>query len=146
MPVFGNLSTMSLPDLLQWAALTQKTGVLEIERNRICRGIEFRKGFIGACSSDDPSNRIGQVLLSRGKITEQMLQQLSVWNPAAIIAYLAGAVAAVTGAGDLLFGPGTTVPALVGLIVSIVTYLLAYYLAVAAGLYPDQARIASADA
>jgi hypothetical protein len=45
----------------------------------------------------------------------------------------------------MLFGPGTTVPALVGLIVSIVTYLLANYLAVAAGWYPDQARIASAD-
>ena len=75
MPVFGSLSTMALPDLLQWAALTQKTGVLEIERNRICRGIEFRKGYIGACSSDDPANRIGQVLLSRGKITEKSLKE-----------------------------------------------------------------------
>jgi cytosine permease len=84
-------------------------------------------------------------IVLRTRFTEQMLQQLPVWNPAAIIAYLAGAVAAVTGAGDMLFGPGTTVPALVGLIVSIVTYLLAYYLAVAAGLYPNQARIASAD-
>jgi len=75
MPVFGNLTTMSLPDLLQWAAMAQKTGVLEIERNGICRGIEFRKGFIGACSSDDPSNRIGQVLLSRGKIRAEHLTE-----------------------------------------------------------------------
>jgi len=74
MPVYGELSTMSLSDLLQWASMNRKSGVLELERNKICRRIEFRNGWIGACSSDDPPARIGQFLLSRGKINKQQLQ------------------------------------------------------------------------
>jgi hypothetical protein len=74
MPVYGDLSTMSLSDLLQWASMNRKTGVLELERNKIFRRIEFRNGWIGACSSDDPPARIGQFLLSRGKINKQELQ------------------------------------------------------------------------
>jgi hypothetical protein len=75
MPVHGDLKTMSLCDLLQWAGLNHKTGVLELERNKVCRRIEFRKGKIGACSSDDPPSLLGQFLLSRGKITRECLQR-----------------------------------------------------------------------
>ena len=75
MAVHGDLSTMSLCDLLQWASVNRKTGVLELERNRICRRIEFRNGWIGACSSDDPPSRLGQFLLARGKITRERLSE-----------------------------------------------------------------------
>jgi hypothetical protein len=49
--------------------------MLELERNRVSRSIEFRNGWIGACSSDDPPNRLGQFLLARGKITEEKLRK-----------------------------------------------------------------------
>lgn len=75
MPVYGDLSTMSLADLLQWASANRKTGVLELERNKISRRIEFRKGWIAACSSDDPPSLLGQFLLSRGKLTEERLRE-----------------------------------------------------------------------
>ncbi len=75
MPVIGNLGTMSLVDLLRWAGENQKTGVLELERNKICRRVEFRKGWIGACSSNEPSSLLGQFLLSRGKIGEEDLHE-----------------------------------------------------------------------
>jgi hypothetical protein len=74
MPVCGDLSTMSLVELLRWAHQGQRTGVLEIEQNKICRRIEFRKGWIGACSTDDPPAQLGQILLSRGKIDEKQLR------------------------------------------------------------------------
>lgn len=74
MPVFGDLKTMSLTDLLQWASMNTKTGVLELERNKVCRSIEFRNGLIGACSTDDPPARLGQFLLARGKITKDNLR------------------------------------------------------------------------
>lgn len=74
MAIYGNLKTMSLCDLLQWAAENKKTGVLELERNKVSRRIEFRNGWIGACSSDDPPSRLGQFLLARGKITEELLR------------------------------------------------------------------------
>jgi hypothetical protein len=75
MPVCGDLSTMSLVELLRWASQAQRTGVLEIEQNKICRRIEFRKGWIGACSTDDPPAQLGQILLSRGKIDEKQLRE-----------------------------------------------------------------------
>ena len=75
MPVCGDLSTMSLVELLRWASQGQRTGVLEVEQNKICRRIEFRKGWIGACSTDDPPAQLGQMLLSRGKIDEKRLRE-----------------------------------------------------------------------
>ena len=75
MSIYGYLHTMSLPDLLQWASVNKKSGVLEIERNRIAKRISFLDGRITACSSDDPSSRLGQFLLSRGMITQQQLRQ-----------------------------------------------------------------------
>lgn len=74
MPVYGTIRTMSLPDLLQWASVNKMTGVLELERNKICKRIAFRDGRIVACSSDDPPSRLGQFLLSRGKITKYQLR------------------------------------------------------------------------
>lgn len=74
MPVYGTIRTMSLPDLLQWASVNKMTGVLELERNKICKRIAFRAGRIVACSSDDPPSRLGQFLMSRGKITKEQLR------------------------------------------------------------------------
>jgi len=74
MPVYGTIRTMSLPDLLQWASVNKMTGVLELERNKICKRITFRDGRIVACSSDDPPSRLGQFLLSRGKISKDQLR------------------------------------------------------------------------
>jgi hypothetical protein len=75
MPVCGDLTTMSLVELLRWASQGQRTGVLEVEQNRICRRIEFRKGWIGACASDDPPAQLGHILLSRDRIDEDLLRE-----------------------------------------------------------------------
>jgi hypothetical protein len=75
MSIYGYLHTMSLPDLLQWASVNKKTGVLEVERNKIAKRISFLDGRIVACSSDEPSSRLGQFLLSRGKISQLQLRQ-----------------------------------------------------------------------
>jgi hypothetical protein len=76
MPVYGDLRTVSLSDLLRWASRNEKTGVLEVERNAISRRVEFRKGWVGSCSSNDPSARLGQYLLSRGRVNETQLHHL----------------------------------------------------------------------
>jgi hypothetical protein len=71
----GNLRTFTLPDLLSWSSTNRKTGVLELERNKIRKAIEFRDGRIVSCSSSDPSCRLGQFLLARGKITQNDLRE-----------------------------------------------------------------------
>ncbi len=64
--------------------------------------------------------------IMRGKFTERDLQRLPKSRPAAIIAYITGAGAAVMNSQGILLDPETTVPALLGLGVSVVVYLLAY--------------------
>ena len=75
MPLFGTLSTMPLPDLLQWLAAGRLSGTLQIERNRVSKAIVFEDGQIVGCSSDDPPERLGQFLIARGKISEEQLRQ-----------------------------------------------------------------------
>jgi cytosine permease len=58
----------------------------------------------------------------------QDLDKLPAWNPAAVIGYLAGAGAAIMNSNDIIFSSEATVPALLGLVVSIVVYLLAVFI------------------
>jgi cytosine permease len=66
-------------------------------------------------------------IVQRTRFSESMLSELPAWNPAAVIAYIVGAVAAIMNSRNIVFNAETTVPALLGLIVSIVTYLAAVY-------------------
>jgi hypothetical protein len=66
---------MSLPDLLQWLAASAKTGTLRVERNRATKVLRMRDGRVTGSSSDEPSLRLGQFLLSQKKITEEQLRQ-----------------------------------------------------------------------
>jgi len=75
MPLAGTLSTMSLPDLLQWLSTARKTGTLQVERDKVAKWIRLRDGRIVGCSSDDPPQRLGQFLLYQEKITEEQLSE-----------------------------------------------------------------------
>jgi len=74
MGIQGSLRTMSVTELLRWASSGSKTGTLEIEQGRSVKRIAFRDGEIVGCTSDEPSNLLGQYLLSRGKISEEILR------------------------------------------------------------------------
>ncbi|MDH3627723.1 MAG: DUF4388 domain-containing protein [Acidobacteriota bacterium] len=75
MAINGNISTMSLTDLLRWAHGNRKQGVLELERNKIRKQILFEQGRIASCSTQDPTLLLGQFLISRGKITPAQLKE-----------------------------------------------------------------------
>ena len=66
---------MPLPDLLQWLAISQKTGILLLQRREIIKEIYFRLGKIVASASNDPREYFGQFLLSYGKIDEEDLMR-----------------------------------------------------------------------
>jgi hypothetical protein len=75
MSLTGNLSTMSLPDLLQWLNGALKTGTLEVRQGIHVKKIQFQKGEIWSSSSNDPTEYLGQFLLSHRIISEEDLQQ-----------------------------------------------------------------------
>lgn len=75
MPLVGTLATMGLADLLQWLATAGKSGTLQVERNKSAKWIQLSKGRVVGCSSDDPPHRLGQYLMSRGKVSAEQLRQ-----------------------------------------------------------------------
>lgn len=75
MPLSGTLETMALPDLLQWIAVAQKSGVLELRNGSVCKTLYLEKGNLIATASDDRNEMLGQFLLARGSIDEEQLAQ-----------------------------------------------------------------------
>jgi len=74
MSIRGTLKTMSVADLLQFLATGRKTGTLKLGRGTIIKQIFFESGLIVGSSSNDPKERLGQVLLHYGKIAEADLR------------------------------------------------------------------------
>ena len=71
----GELSTMSLEDILQWLAVGKKTGVLELRGVLHTKRISFHDGKITSVWSSDPREYLGQYLLASGRITEEQLRE-----------------------------------------------------------------------
>ena len=75
MGLYGNLSTMSVADLLAWVDGGRKSGTLEVERDKIVKRITFDGGRVTSCSSNNPSTLMGQFLLASGKISQETLSR-----------------------------------------------------------------------
>ncbi len=76
MPLNGNLATMGFTDLIQWVAVSRKTGILVIKGPRCTKRILFHGGLVAAVASDDPAEHLGTFLVGWGYLTEAGLQEL----------------------------------------------------------------------
>ncbi|PWT82825.1 MAG: hypothetical protein C5B44_01510 [Acidobacteria bacterium] len=74
MAIQGTLTTMSVPDLLQFLAVGKKTGTLKFMHQKVVKGIFFENGVIVGSSTNDPKEYLGQVLMHYGKLEEAQLQ------------------------------------------------------------------------
>ncbi len=74
MAIHGTLTTMSVPDLLQFLATGRKTGSLKFSRERVVKQIYFEAGVIVGSFSNDPNEYFGQVMIHYGKLDEARLQ------------------------------------------------------------------------
>lgn len=70
----GNLETMPVADVLQWAANGRQTGTIRIRRAEITKRIYIQAGVIVSCTSTDPREFLGHFLVSHGAIRESDLQ------------------------------------------------------------------------
>ena len=76
MPLSGYLDTMGFADLVQWIAVSRKTGILVVKGSRSTRRILFNDGLVSAVASNDPAEHLGTFLVSWGYITEAELEEL----------------------------------------------------------------------
>ncbi|MFC1850146.1 DUF4388 domain-containing protein [candidate division CSSED10-310 bacterium] len=74
MGISGNLSTMSLPDILQWLSMGFKTGILEFTHKETSKKIFFNDGTIVSTKSKDRKDSLGQILLRNKKITAAQIE------------------------------------------------------------------------
>ena len=74
MAIHGTLTTMSVPDLLQFVASGRRAGTLKFARGKIVKQIFFENGLIVGSQTNDPKEYLGQVLIHYGKIDEKRLQ------------------------------------------------------------------------
>jgi len=70
----GNLETMPVADLLQWASNGRHTGTIHVANADIKKMIYIREGVIVSCTSTDPREFLGHFLVSQGAIDEADLQ------------------------------------------------------------------------
>ena len=72
MPIQGDLSAMSVPELLMWISQYQKTGTLEIRTKKSTETMAFENGALIYSSSTNPEGTLGRLLIKSGVVTEEM--------------------------------------------------------------------------
>ncbi len=73
MSLRGSLRTMPILDLVDWIDRRFVCGTLTIECGSTVRTFHFDSGYVTGASSNVPSEHLGQLLLERGLVDEQAL-------------------------------------------------------------------------
>ncbi|HPC83824.1 MAG TPA: DUF4388 domain-containing protein [Thermoanaerobaculaceae bacterium] len=74
--ISGNLRSMPFADLMQWIAMSQKSGTLVVKGRRFTKKILFRQGLVDAVTSNNPREHLGYYLVGWGYISEEELTRL----------------------------------------------------------------------
>jgi hypothetical protein len=72
--IIGSLEDLSLADIIQVIAGSQRTGILYVNSNEGRSSIAFRNGYVVSASKPDLANRLGQLLLKKNEISEMDLE------------------------------------------------------------------------
>jgi len=67
----GDLSDISFPDILEFLRASRKTGVISFKRERVRKSIYIEDGNVIFAVSNLPEDRLGDLLLAKGKISRQ---------------------------------------------------------------------------
>jgi hypothetical protein len=73
MSLRGDLRTMPLADVLQWAAAGRKTGTLHVVRRSVKKRIILKDGQVYSSWSNDPRESLGQFLVRLRLVSEEQL-------------------------------------------------------------------------
>ncbi len=71
----GNLESMHLSEILLFLAMSKKTGVLILKGKKVTKKVYFEKGEIVFAASTLPEERLGDILLKEGTVSEEQYRQ-----------------------------------------------------------------------
>ncbi|HXV62844.1 MAG TPA: DUF4388 domain-containing protein [Vicinamibacteria bacterium] len=69
----GSLSQVALAEVLKTVALNELSGTLEVSSGRVAKSVYFDRGFVVFAGSNADTDRLGHLLVRRGRITEDDL-------------------------------------------------------------------------
>ncbi len=75
LPSVGRLEGICVPDLMWDHCHRKRTGSLRVRRLGVCRSVFFDRGRIVFATSDDPNERLGELLVREGLITLEQYEQ-----------------------------------------------------------------------
>ncbi len=71
----GNLAGMHLAEILLFLAMTKKTGILILKREKVTKKIYYERGDIVFAASSLGEERLGDILMKEEKITQEQYDQ-----------------------------------------------------------------------
>lgn len=71
----GDLSEVTLPDILEFLRVSRKTGVLSFKKERIRKSLYLKDGNVIFATSNVTEERLGDLLLRLGKISKEDYEQ-----------------------------------------------------------------------
>jgi hypothetical protein len=75
LPTKGRLAEVTLPALLRSAVRARKTGVLRVVRGDVAKTLYLSEGRLIFATSNDPDDRLGEMLLRKGVISYRALEE-----------------------------------------------------------------------
>jgi len=75
LPSAGRLEGICIPDLMWDLCRRGSTGCLRVRRRGVCRSVFFEAGRIVFAASDDPNERLGELLVREGLITLEQFER-----------------------------------------------------------------------
>jgi hypothetical protein len=75
LPAKGRLAEVPLPALLRSAVRARKTGVLRVVRDAVAKTLYLSEGRLIFATSNDPDDRLGEMLLRKGVISYRALEE-----------------------------------------------------------------------
>jgi Domain of unknown function (DUF4388) len=71
----GSLEQVSLPEIVRPLVQAKKTGLLRVVRGKIVKTVYLSEGRLIFATSSDPDDRLGEMLLRRGRISYRALDE-----------------------------------------------------------------------
>jgi hypothetical protein len=71
----GTLDQVSLPEILRPLVRARKTGLLRVGRGKVTKTVYLLEGRLIFATSSDPDDRLGEMLLRRGRISYLALEE-----------------------------------------------------------------------
>jgi hypothetical protein len=73
-PLKGSLEERSVPEVLRPRVRAKRTGVLRFARRRFVKTVYLSEGRLIFATSNDPDDRLGEMLLRKGRISYRVLE------------------------------------------------------------------------